>query len=114
VNNKGYTDPWAGEKMTRSDAARRYQNLIQYQLRPMLNDRRMSDDARIQILKRIVREASRFKYESGMVANAGTREEVVDLLVDYLKPEHWAGEDLRDWVKRTIRAFGATIDTSEA
>ena len=29
---RGYVDPWAKEKMSRSEAARRYQNLIQYQL----------------------------------------------------------------------------------
>jgi hypothetical protein len=110
---RGYVDPWAKEKMSRSEAARRYQNLIQYQLRPMLMNRRMEDDARINVLKRIVREASRFKYESGMVANAGTREELVDLISDYLKPEHPAGEDLRDWIKRTIRCFGATIDSQD-
>lgn len=107
------SDPWATEKMSRSEAARRYQNLVQYQLRPMLGNRSMSDDQRVGVLKRIVREASRFKYESGAVAGGGTREEVVDLLKGYLHPEHPAGEELRDWIKRTIRAFGATIETSE-
>ena len=107
------TDPWASEKMTRSEAARRYQNLIQYQLRPMMGNRSMTDDARIGVLKRIVREAGRFKYESGAVAGSGSREEIVDLLSEYLKPEHWAGEELRDWVKRAIRAFGATIESGE-
>jgi len=110
---KGYVDPWATEKMGRSEAARRYQNLIQYQLRPMLNDRKMTDDARILVLKRMIREAARFKYEAGVVAGAGAREEVVDLLADYLKPDHWAGEELRDWVKRTVRAFGASVETPE-
>jgi hypothetical protein len=110
---KGYVDPWATEKMGRSEAARRYQNLVQYQLRPMLNNRKMSDDDRILVLKRMVREAARFKYEAGVVAGAGTREEVVDLLAEYLKPDHWAGEELRDWVKRTVRAFGATVDAPE-
>jgi hypothetical protein len=95
--------------MSRSEAQRRYQNLIEYQLRPMLNNRGMGDDARIGVLKRIVREASRFKYESGAVAGGGAREEVTDLLKPYLHPEHWAGEELREWVKRAIRAFGATI-----
>jgi hypothetical protein len=110
---KGYVDPWATEKMGRSEAARRYQNLVQYQLRPMLSNRKMSDDERINVLKRMVREAARFKYEAGVVAGAGTREELVDLLADYLKPDHWAGEELRDWVKRTVRAFGASVDTPE-
>jgi hypothetical protein len=104
------SDPWATEKMSRSEAQRRYNNLIEYQLRPMLGNRGLTDDARIGVLKRMVREASRFKYESGAVAGSGAREEVTDLLKGYLKPEHWAGEELRDWVKRTIRAFGATTD----
>ena len=106
-------DPWATEKMTRSEAARRYQNLIQYQLRPMLANRSMTDDARIGVLKRIIREAGRFKYESGAVANSGSREELVDLLADYMRPDHWAGEELRDWVKRAIRSFGATIESAD-
>lgn len=111
--NRGFVDPWATEKMSRSEAARRYQALIQYQLRPMLANRRMTDDERITVFKRMVREAGRFKYESGMVANAGTREELVDLLVDYFKEESTWGEDLRDWAKRAMRAFGATIEGTE-
>jgi hypothetical protein len=107
------SDPWATEKMSRSEAQRRYNNLIEYQLRPMLGNRGMTDDARIGVLKRMVREASRFKYESGAVAGSGCREEVSDLLKPYLKPEHWAGEELRDWVKRTIRSFGATTEEPE-
>jgi hypothetical protein len=110
---KGYEDPWATEKMSRSEAQRRYQNLIEYQLRPMLNSRSLTDDARVQILKRMVREAGRFKYEAGVVAGAGAREEVLDLMKPYLHPEHWAGEELRDWVKRTIRAFGASLDSQD-
>jgi len=111
--NRSYVDPWAREKMSRSEAQRRYNNVIQYQIRPMLNNRSMSDDARVQILKRAVREASRFRYEAGTVAGSGAREEVVELLGPYLHPEHWAGEELRDWVKRTIRAFGATFGSEE-
>ena len=111
--NRGAVDPWAREKMTRSDAARRYNNLIQYQLRPMLFDRRMSDENRIDVLKRIVREASRFKYESGVVAGAGAREEVVELTAHMLKVEHPWGEEVKDWIKRTIRAFGATIEADD-
>lgn len=110
---RGYVDPWSTEKMSRSDAQRRYHNLIQYQLRPMLANRGMTEHARVQVLKRIVREASRFKYESGVVAGSGSREEMVDLLADYFKPEHPAGEELKDWIKRAVRAFGATIDTEE-
>lgn len=107
------SDPWGGEKMSRSEAQRRYQNLIEYQLRPMLGNRGMTDDARVGVLKRIVREASRFKYESGAVAGSGAREEVSDLLKGYLHPDHWAGEELRDWAKRAIRAFGASLGESD-
>jgi hypothetical protein len=110
---KGYVDPWATEKMSRSEAQRRYQNLIEYQLRPMLNNRSMTDDARVGVLKRLVREAGRFKYEAGVVAGAGSREEILDLLKPYLRPDHWAGEELRDWVKRAIRSFGASLDSDE-
>lgn len=110
---RGYTDPWSTEKMSRSEAQRRYQNLIEYQLRPMLGNRSMSDEARINVLKRIVREASRFKYESGVVAGGGAREEILDLMKGYLKPEHPWGEELKDWVKRSIRAFGASLESDE-
>ena len=95
--------------MTRSDAQRRYTNLVQYQIRPMLMDRRLSDDDRVNVLKRVVASAHRFRYESGVVAGAGSREEVADLLIGYLRPESPAGEELRDWVKRTIRAFGGNV-----
>jgi len=111
--NRGAVDPWSTEKMSRSDAQRRYQNLVTYQLRPMLGNRSMDDDARIGVMKRIVREAGRFKYEAGVVAGAGIREEVVDLLLPWLKPDHFGGEELRGWIKRTIRAFGATIETED-
>ena len=106
-------DPWAGEPLSRSEASRRYNNIVMYQLRPMLANRGLSDDARITLLKRMVRECSRFKYESGMVAGAGTREEVVDLLAHTLKADHPYGEELKDWVKRTIRAFGATVENRD-
>jgi len=111
--NRGYVDPWAREKMTRSDAQRRYHNLVLYQIRPMIADKRLSDDERITALKRIVREADRFKYESGVVAGGGTREEVVDLFAPFFKPESPYGLELQDWIKRTIRAFGATIESDE-
>jgi len=111
--NRGYVDPWAGEPMSRSEAARRYQALIQYQLRPMLANKRMADDQRINVFKRMVREAARFKYESGVVAGAGSREELVDLLQEYFKEESPWGEELRDWAKRALRAFGASIEVPE-
>jgi len=111
--SRGGTDPWGGEKMSRSDAQRRYNNLITYQLRPMLGNRSMTEDARVGALKRIVREASRFKYESGVVAGAGAREEVVDLLRDTFRPDSTHSEEYRDWVKRVIRAFGANLETSD-
>jgi hypothetical protein len=111
--SRGFVDPWATEKMSRSEAARRYQALIQYQLRPMLANRRMSDEDRILVFKRMVREAARFKYESGVVAGAGSREELVDLLKDYFKEESGWGEELQDWAKRAMRAFGASIEAAE-
>jgi hypothetical protein len=111
--NQASRDPWAGEPMSRSDAQRRYSNLVQYQLRPMLMNRRLEDTDRVQVLKRIVLSAHRFRYESGVVAQSGTREEVMDLLLDYLKPDAPYGEELRDWVKRAIRAFGGNLDTDD-
>lgn len=111
--NRGGVDPWAREKMTRSDAQRRYNNLVTYQLRPMLNSRHMSDEARVNVLKRVVRDAGRFKYESGVVAGAGVREEVMDLLFPWLHPEHAGGEELKDWIKRTVRSFGASIEAED-
>lgn len=99
--------------MSRSDAQRRYANLVTYQLRPMLSDRRLEDEGRISVLKRIVQSAHRFRYEAGVVAGMGTREEVVDLLKHFLKPDHPSGEELKDWIKRTCRAFGASLDTDE-
>jgi RNA-splicing ligase RtcB len=109
----GSTDPWAGEKMSRSDAQRKYSNLIQYQLRPMLNNRNMSDENRVQVLKRVVREAHRTRYESGVVAQSGSREEIVDLMKHMVHPEYPIGEELRDWIKRTFRAYGANLETDE-
>lgn len=106
-------DPWATEKMSRSDAQRRYSNLIQYQIRPMLMDRRMSDENRVNVLKRVIRVAHRFRYESGIVAQGGTREELVDLLGHYLHPDHPASEELKEYVTRTIRAFGASLETED-
>lgn len=106
-------DPWAGEAMSRSDAQRRYNNLIQYQLRPMLNDRRLSDDERVQVLKRIVASVHRFRFESGAVPGGGTREEITDLLSHFLKPESEASVELKDWVKRTIRGYGGTLENAD-
>jgi len=106
-------DPWAGEKMSRSDAQRKYSNIIQYQLRPMLGNRSLSEDGRVQVLKRIIREAARTRYESGVVPGSGTREEMQDLLRDFFKPDHPAGEELKDWVKRALRAFGASFEAED-
>ena len=111
--NRGRVDPWATEKMSRSDAQRRYNNLITYQLRPMVNDRKMSDTDRINALKRMVREASRFKYESGAVAGSGAREEVVELLAPYFKAESPVGDEVRDWCIRCIRSFGASFGNQD-
>jgi len=106
-------DPWAGESISRSEAQRRYNNLLTYQLRPMLGNRSMTDEARVNVLKRLVREASRVKYESSVVPGSGIREEIVELVAPYFKPEHPAGEELRDWMMRAVRAFGANIEKAE-
>ena len=106
-------DPWAGEAMSRSDAQRRYHNLVQYQLRPMVIDRRLSDEQRVQVMKRIVSTAHRFRFESGTVPGGGIREEVSDLIADWLKPSSEKGPELQDWTKRTIRAFGGTLENAE-
>ncbi len=107
-------DPWAQEKMSRSDAQRRYNNLVQYQLRPMINDKKLSDMERTNALKRMVREASRFKYESGVVAGSGAREEVVELLMPYFKPESPVSTEVKDWSIRCIRAFGASFGNEDS
>lgn len=106
-------DPWATEKMSRSDAQRRYSNLVTYQVRPMVYDRRLNDEQRVGVLKRVVASAHRFRYESGVVAGMGTRDELVDLMRHYVTPDSPAGPDLRDWVKRAFRAFGAAVETED-
>lgn len=98
-------------EMSRSEAQRRYQNILHYQIRPMLGDRSKSDDDKVMILKRVVREAHRIKYQSGAVAGSGAREEITDLLTPYLKPSAGTTEELEDWIKRAIRSFGASIDS---
>ena len=97
--------------MSRSDAQRRYANLVTYQLRPMVYDKKKSDDERVQILKRICQNAYRYRYEAGVVAQGGTREEVMDLLQDYFKPDREVSDELKDWLKRCIRAFGASLES---
>jgi hypothetical protein len=108
--NRTSADPWVGEKMSRSDAQRRYANLVTYQLRPMVYDKKKSDDERVQILKRICQNAYRYRYEAGVVAQGGTREEVMDLLQDYFKPDREVSDELKDWLKRCVRAFGASLE----
>lgn len=111
--NRPAADPWAREKMSRSDAQRRYNNLLAYQFRPMITNRRMSDDVRINVLKRVIREASRFRYESGVVAGSGIREEIMDLTEPYFKPDAPTSEELKSWLVRTIRAFGGGFETED-
>jgi two-component sensor histidine kinase len=96
-------------EMSRSEAQRRYQNIIHYQIRPMLGDRSKSDDDKVIILKRVVREAHRIKYQAGAVAGSGAREEIFDLLTPLLKATAGTSEELQDWVKRAIRSYGAAI-----
>src|SRR5262249_54548036 len=98
-----------GLTMTRSEAQRAYQNLIQYRVRPLLIDRSKDDEDKTQVMKRLVREANRIRYESGAAAGQGTREELVDLLGPLANPGSGHSEELVDWVKRAIRAFGATL-----
>jgi hypothetical protein len=107
------SDPWAGEKMSRSDAQRRYQNLVTYQLRPMITIKKMSDDNRIQAIKRIIREASRFRYESGVVPQSGIREEVTDLCAPYFKLGAETSEELAGWLIRMMRSFGCNPTTED-
>jgi hypothetical protein len=97
-------------EMSRSEAQRRYMNILHYQIRPMLIDRSKSEDDKVLILKRVVREAHRIKYQSGAVAGSGAREELVVLLEPFLKASSGASEELQDWVKRAIRSYGATIE----
>jgi hypothetical protein len=99
-----------GYTMSRSEAQRRYQNLITYRIRPMLMDRSKDDEDRTIEMKRLVRECHAVRYESGAVPGSGTREEIVDLLSPFIKAESTHSEELMDWVKRVIRAFGATFD----
>jgi hypothetical protein len=97
--------------MSRSDAQRRYQNLITYRIRPMLIDRSQDDEDKTIMMKRLVRECHSIRYESGAVPGSGTREEIVDLLSPILKAGAGHSEELIDWVKRVIRAFGATYES---
>jgi len=106
-------DPWAGEKMSRADAQRRYSNLVLYQFRPMITNKKMSEENRITALKRIIREASRFRYESGVVAQGGIREEVIDLSAPYFKPDSGISEELKGWLVRCMRAFGANLENED-
>jgi hypothetical protein len=100
-------------EMSRSEAQRRYMNMIHYQVRPMLGDRSKSDADKVTILKRIVRDAHRIKYQSGAVAGSGAREELIELLSPMLKPNANVSEELRDWVGRAIRSYGASIESAD-
>jgi hypothetical protein len=100
-------------EMSRSEAQRTYMNILHYQIRPMLIDRSKSDDDKVIILKRVVREAHRIKYQSGAVAGSGAREELFLLLEPFLKPNSRASEELQDWVKRAIRSFGGTTESDD-
>src|SRR6185369_9768707 len=88
------------DQMNRSEAQRRFQNLIQYRVRPMLADRGKTDEDRVSILKRICREANQIRAASGVVAGPGAREEIIDLLSPWLKAEAGHTEELKDWIAR--------------
>lgn len=98
------------DAMNRSEASRRYQNLITYQLRPMMTNRGASEEERINVLKRLIRQATLIRANSGAVAGGGTREEVVDLLSPWMKPESGFSDELKGWVVRLFRAFGASYE----
>lgn len=102
-----------GEMMTRSEAARRYTNLIHYQLRPFLANTRLSEEEKVTQLKRLVRMVTRVRVESGSVAGGGPREEVLELIGPWLRPEAPHNEEVKDWVMRLMRAYGVTIDNGE-
>ena len=53
-----------------------------------------------QVMKRLVREAHRIRYESGAVAGSGTREEMVDLLKPMTLLTAGHSEELVDWIAR--------------
>jgi hypothetical protein len=77
----------------------------------MLQDRSLDDEDKTQVMKRLVRDAHRIRYESGAVAGSGAREEIVDLLGPIIKPNAGYSEELVDWAKRAIRAFGASVES---
>ena len=99
--------------MSRSEAGRRYTNLIHYQIRPFLANTRLSEEEKVTQLKRLVRMVTRVRVESGSVAGGGPREEVLELFGSWLKPDSPHSEEVRDWVMRLMRAYGVTIDTGE-
>jgi len=101
------------DQISRSEAQRRYGNLIQYRIRPLLADRSKSDSDRVIAMKRMVREANAIRAESGAAAGMGSREEIIDLLTPWLKPEAPTSEELRDWIVRVFRAFGASYETED-
>src|SRR5437763_15624961 len=101
------------DQMNRSEAQRRYGNLIQYRVRPLLADRSKSDADRVIMMKRLVREANNIRIESGAVAGMGSREEIMELLTPWLKPEAPTSEDLRNWIVRVFRDFGASLETAD-
>ena len=101
------------DQMNRSEAQRRFTNIIHYRVRPLLADRSKSDADRTIMMKRIVREANNIRTESGAVAGPGSREEIMDLLLPWLKPDAPTSEELRSWVVRVFRAFGANYETDD-
>jgi hypothetical protein len=98
------------DQIERSDAQRRYQNLIHYRIRPMLNERGKTDEDRVALLKRLCREANLIRANSGAVAGLGTREELVDLLTPLLQKESGVPEEVQEWIVRVMRSFGASYE----
>lgn len=101
------------DTMSRSEAQRRYQNLITYRIRPLLQDRSRSEADKISLMKRVYREANNIRAEAQAPAGPGTREELVDLMAPILKPMSTASEEYKDWIKRVFRSFGAYWEGSD-
>jgi hypothetical protein len=105
---------YAREQMSRSEAQRRYSNLLTYRLRPLLSDRSKSNEDKILMLKRLCREAGNIRAEAMAPAGPGAREEVVELLAPLLKPTAGTPDEMKEWIFRLFRSFGAGYEGSEA
>src|SRR5262249_23424033 len=101
------------DQMNRSEAQRRYQNIITYQVRPMLGDRGKSEEDRVMLMKRVCSEANLIRADSGAAAGAGARAEIGARLPQLLKPTMGTGDELRGWITRVFRSFGAAYEAPD-